>query len=113
MQAGGEDPGALWPLSGGASFLGQALHPHGGVVVVDHFALGRQRDQSLMHRFESLAGLGHEFPLRGGGQTHAQVGLHSVQPVMGQARAKAQIPQHGADLRIIFAQPRFLAVLGQ
>ena len=74
--------------------------------------MGRQRDQSLMHRFESLAGLGHEFPLRRGRQTHAQVDLHSVQPVVGHARAKAQIPEHGADLRIIFAQPRFLGCWG-
>ena len=70
-------------------FLGQALHPHGGVVVVDYLALSGQRDQSLMHRFESLAGLGHEFPLRRGGQTHAQVDLHSIQPVVGHARCQS------------------------
>lgn len=107
-KAGGEDPGALWPLSNGVSFLGQALHPHGGIVVVDHFALGCQREQSLMHRFQSLAGLGHELPLRGGWQTHTQIDLHSVQSVVGHASAKAQIPQHGTHLRIIFAQPCFL-----
>ena len=93
--------------SGGVGFPGQALHPHGGVVVVDHLALSGQRDQSLMHRFESLARLGHEFPLGGGGQAHPQIGLHFVQPIVWQAPAETQIAQHGTNPGIILAQPGF------
>ena len=105
-QAGGEDAGAFFTLRGGAGFLGQALHPHGGVVVVDQVALSRQGDEGFLHRFEGWAGFGHEFPLRGGRQTHAQVALHPVQPVMRQAAAKTQIAQHGADVRIVLFQTR-------
>ena len=105
-QAGGENAGALFALRGGVGFLGQALHPHGRVVIVDQMALGRQGDQGLLHRLQCLACFGHEFPLRGGGHSNAQVVLHLVQPVMGQAAAKTQVAQHGADVGIVLFPAR-------
>ena len=73
---------------------------------MDQLALRRQRDESLMGRFQSFASLGHKFPLRGGGQSHAKVGLHFFHAVVRHPAAKTQIAQHGADLGIIFAAPR-------
>ena len=106
--AGGEDAGPVLAL-GRRGSLGQlpaqALHPHGGVIVMEQSALRPDADQGVIDPCRRRRGALDEFPLGGGGQGDSKMRLPLVHPIHGLACAIAHDRQHGADAGIILAGP--------
>jgi len=87
-------------------FAGQAQNAHARVVVVQYAALRRLPDQLLQRRADPLRGGHQEFPLRRGGQGHAQLLLQPFQPVKGHSRTVLHQGDHGHGRGIVLVRAR-------
>jgi len=110
---GGEDAGALardgvrvgirvGVFSPRARLGRQRQDRHGGVVVVDHLALGGLPNPFVEGRLEDGGRLGHHLSLCRGGQRNLHVGLQPFEPMKRGAHTVLQQRDHARRRGVIF-----------
>jgi len=103
---GGKDPGALGlgPRGQGlgARRGGEFQDACGGVIVVEHCALGGLADEFPAGRCQTGRGLGDDLPRGGGRQRDGQRLLEPLDAVKRQAAAVFEERDHGRGARVVF-----------
>ena len=79
----------------------QGQHRHGGVVVVQHFALRRLADQLLHRGLERGGRFRDDLPLRRGRQRNAQALLQVFQAIQGKPAAVVEQRDHAGRGRVV------------
>ena len=92
--------------------LAQGQHPHGSIVVVQHFALGGLADQFFQGGLYPLRRFRHDLALGGGRQRDPQASLQPLQPIPGKSAAIAEQRHHTRRRRIILLGPHPLGNRG-
>ena len=94
-------PAAALQVTRFAVTLAQGQHPHGSIVVVQHFALGGLADQFFQGGLYPLRRFRHDLALGGGRQRDPQASLQPLQPIPGKSAAIAEQRHHTRRRRII------------